>query len=103
MTLANFPSKVPEVMNMGIVPIVSDVGDYTKYYLEDGKNSIFIFGSGEQACYEAVQKALKLFPKQFKELSKNARRCVEERFDYHVWAPVIREMIEDVSGNEHVV
>lgn len=100
MTLANFPSKVPETMDFGIVPIASDVGDYTRYYLEDGKNSIFIRGSGEQACYEAVRKALQSFPEQFPVLSRNARRCVEEKFDYHVWAPTIRQMIETVSAEE---
>lgn len=29
MTIANFSSKVPEVMSYGIVPIANKVGDYT--------------------------------------------------------------------------
>ena len=98
MTQANFPSKVPETMNYGIVPIASDVGDYTKYYLRDGENSLFIPGDGEEACARAIRRALALFPQGFPELSRAARRCVEQKFDYHVWAPTLRAMIEQTTG-----
>ena len=98
MTQANFPSKVPETMNYGIVPIASDVGDYTKYYLRDGENSLFIPGDGEEACARAIRRALALFPQGFPELSRAARRCVEQKFDYHVWAPTLRAMIEQTAG-----
>ena len=44
-TFSNFPEdKVPEVMTYGVVPIVSRVGDYTQYYLEDGVNSLVFDG-----------------------------------------------------------
>ena len=89
---------MPETMNDGIVPIASDVGDYTKYYLRDGENSLFIPGDGEEACARAIRRALALFPQGFPELSRAARRCVEQKFDYHVWAPTLRAMIEQTAG-----
>ena len=41
LTRANFPSKIPENMCYGIVPICSKVGDYTTYYLKNMVDSIF--------------------------------------------------------------
>ncbi len=96
MTLANFPSKVPETMAFGIVPIVSDVGDYTKYYLENNKNSYFIKEAGERACYQAIKTAMEEFNADFDKMSQNARLCVETKFDYRVWIPAIKNMIEEV-------
>lgn len=96
MTLANFPSKVPETMGFGIVPIVSDVGDYTKYYLQDKVNSIFIDGSSKEACLAAIRAAISLSWDRYLEYSTNARKCVEEKFDYRVWTPTIQHMIESL-------
>lgn len=96
MTLANFPSKVPETMAFGIVPIVSEVGDYTKYYLKDGVDSIFIHGCSTEVCRNAVQQALKLSESEYIRLSINAINCVKTRFDYRVWTETIREMLLNV-------
>lgn len=95
-TLANFPSKVPECMNLGIVPIVSDVGDYTKYYLEDAKNSIFIHGDSAEEIKNAIRKAISLSFDEYKEYSNYAIKCAEEKFDYRCWLPQIKEMIESI-------
>lgn len=96
MTLANFPSKVPETMCFGIVPIVSEVGDYTKYYLKDGVNSIFIHGCEKEVCKAAIRKALELTQEEYLVTSKEARFCAENRFDYRKWTGTVREMLENV-------
>ena len=96
MTLANFPSKVPETMCFGIVPIVSEVGDYTKYYLRDGENSIFIHGCGKEECKAAIRKALQLTQEEYLNVSKEAFCCAENRFDYRKWVDTVRGMIENV-------
>ena len=96
MTLANFPSKIPETMAFGIVPIASKVGDYTKYYLEDSVNSIFIYGCTVQNVLESIRKALKLSEEEYFKLSKSAVKCVETRFDYHVWSGTVKEMIDQI-------
>lgn len=95
-TLANFPSKVPETMAYGIVPVVSEVGDYTKYYLEDGRNSIFINGDSVEEIMKSIRKALDLSQEEYEVYSKEARKCAKSRFDYRNWISEIRNMIESV-------
>lgn len=95
-TLANFPSKIPEVMSYGIVPIASEVGDYTKYYLQDGYNSIFINGDTAQEVRKAVRKALAMKKEEYSVFSKRARQCAEERFDCRVWTSEIKKMLDTV-------
>lgn len=94
MTESNFPSKVPEVMCYGVVPIVSRVGDYTKYYLKDNENSIIFDGGDSKSCYEALERALRLSDDEYNRLSQNARKCAENKFDYHNWAFKIQENIQ---------
>lgn len=86
MTLANFPSKVPEVLCYGVVPIVSRVGDYTKYYLTDGVDSIIFDGSGVADCIEAIRRALSLSKEEIRIMSNNARKCAIKKFNYKIWA-----------------
>ena len=89
MTLANFPSKVPEAMAFGIIPVVSEVGDYTKYYLHDGYNSIIFTGKEGDTCVDALKRAISLEEEEIAKLSYNAYQTVKERFDYKNWVDVI--------------
>ena len=59
-TLSNFPSKVPEMMGYGIIPIVSKVGDYTDEYLTDGKDCIQVEKCSIEDGVAAIRKALQL-------------------------------------------
>ena len=94
MTESNFPSKVPEVMTHGVVPIASDVGDYTKYYLRNGENSIVFQGCNKECCKEALTCALQTPYVDYLQLSANARLCAESRFDFHNWSDKLRDIIE---------
>lgn len=96
MTLSNFPSKVPETMTHGIVPVCSDVGDYTKYYLTDSVDSLIFKGCSREVCATALRRALAVSEEQYHCLSRNARNCVEKRFDYHNWVDALQENIEAV-------
>ncbi len=96
MTLSNFPSKVPEVMTHGIVPIVSRVGDYTKYYLEDDINSLIFDGCDSDVCKKALERAINIPFEHYMELSTHARECVETKFDYHNWIKIIGESVEAI-------
>lgn len=95
-TLANFPSKVPETMTYGVVPIVSDVGDYTKYYLTDGEDSIFIKGDSAEKTREAIRMALSMNTVEYEQYSKKAMDTARRCFDYRVWVSKIGEMLEMV-------
>lgn len=94
MTESNFPSKVPEVMTHGVVPIASDVGDYTKYYLRDGENSIVFQGCDKECCKKALIRALQTPYADYLQLSANARLCAEKSFDFHNWSDKLRDVIE---------
>lgn len=94
MTLANFPSKIPEAMTYGVIPIASDVGDYTKYYLKDGENAIVFKGDTEQDCMNALKRALSLSMDEVKKMSFEARKTAENRFDYRNWTDSLGRFFE---------
>jgi glycosyltransferase involved in cell wall biosynthesis len=94
MTLANFPSKVPEVMCYGVIPIVSRVGDYTKYYLEDNVNSLIFDGCDIDLCLEKIRQALSMTQAEIVDLSLKARECAKNKFDYRNWAGKIHNALE---------
>lgn len=96
MTLSNFPSKVPEAMCCGIVPIASRVGDYTSLYLEDGKNSLVFDGCSVADCKTALERAIDLPIVEYQELSTGARKCAQDKFDYHNWTDKIRQAIQSL-------
>ncbi|SEO64275.1 Glycosyltransferase involved in cell wall bisynthesis [Paenibacillus sp. OV219] len=96
MTLANFPSKVPEAMCYGVVPIVSRIGDYTKYYLEDDVNSLIFDGCDIDLCLEKIHKALSMTQQEILKLSLKARECAESKFDYRNWVGKIHHALENI-------
>lgn len=95
-TLANFPSKIPEAMIYGVVPIASDVGDYTKYYLQDGYDSIFIQGDSQDNIRKALIRAISLDDKEYIDYMENAKNTAGTKFDYRIWVPKIGEMLKSV-------
>ena len=96
MNLANFPSKVPETMAYGIVPIASRVGDYTELYLRDGENSFIIEGSKVEQVTEAVHKAISISYDEYKNMSKAARRCVYKCFDYRTFSAQLKDVLDSL-------
>ncbi len=94
-TLANFPSKIPETLTYGVVPIASIVGDYTKYYLKDYENSILFFGASSNEIVEALRKGIHLDGNEYQRLSNNARKTAEQKFDYRVWIEKIENTLEN--------
>lgn len=93
-TLANFPSKVPELMTCGIIPIVSDVGDYTQLYIKDQQNGIVFQNCTIEDCTEAIERAVQLTEEKRRILSQNAQMMIKDKLDYHVWGEKIKEFLE---------
>lgn len=85
LTLANFPSKVPESMTHGVIPIASRVGDYTNIYLKDGINSIIFDGCSAEDCIVAIKRAASLSETELTQMHNNARMTAENEFNYHNW------------------
>lgn len=99
MTQSNFPSKIPECMCYGIVPIMSNVGDAPKYYLKNQINGIVFEGCTVAACKEAICEALALNWNTYKLLSESARKTAETLFDYRQWSDRVLEAIKGARGN----
>ena len=101
LTKANFPSKVPEVMCHGVVPIASDVGDYTKLYLEDGKNSIIIHGYKSDVIKDALVRCIEINYEDYCVLSENAYELVCDKLSYKVWGHKIENALNSVSNEKN--
>ncbi len=93
-TIANFPSKVPELMSYGVIPVVSRVGDYTDIYLKNKENSIIFENCTVGECAGALKTAIELKEDELMKLSQNAQSCVKEKFDYHNVAKRLWDFIE---------
>lgn len=100
MTLSNFPSKIPEMMGYGVVPVCSDVGDYTTLYLEDGKDSVIFSGCGREDCVAAMRRAMNITTEQLVAMKYAARKKIEDKLDYHNWANVLQSFLERAVGNK---
>lgn len=96
MNLANFPSKVPETMAYGIVPIASRVGDYTDLYLRDGENSFVIEGAKVQQVTDAIRRAISIPYFEYQKISEAARKCVSECFDYRAFSKQLKDTLDSL-------
>lgn len=85
-TTANFPSKVPELMRYGVIPVCSDVGDYTKLYLEDKIDSLIFCGGQPIDCANAIKRVCNLNPEELLELKERVVKSAEEKFDFRKWS-----------------
>ena len=84
-TESNFPSKVPEMLVYGVIPVCSDVGDYTKLYLENDVNAIIFEGAAPEECSQAYRRAINIDKEKKSRMKINARHTAETKLDYHVW------------------
>lgn len=96
LTKANFPSKVPEVMCHGVVPIASEVGDYTKYYLKDGENSIIIKGNSAKAIKDAIIRCINISCNEYNVMSNNAYNLVCSKLSYKVWGDKLKNILNQI-------
>lgn len=94
-TISNFPSKIPEMMCYGVIPIMTKVGDCPFLYLKDNEDSILFKHCTVEECKSALQRALDLNDEQRKMMQKNARRKTEELFYYKQWEKRILEFLKN--------
>lgn len=89
-TQSNFPSKIPEMMSYGIVPIMNKVGDCPNYYLKDSEDSILFENCTVEECKKAIQEAIKMDKNTRISMQKRAREKAEQVFDYTGWRKKIK-------------
>ena len=92
-TIANFPSKVPETLCFGIIPVCTEVGEYTMSYLRNNKNSIVFSGEMQQECMNAIRKAINLSESDYLRYRKEARTTAIEEFSYKKWSKRLNDFI----------
>ena len=95
MTLANFPSKIPETLSYGIIPICSRVGDYTTLYLKDGINSLIMDGCDKNTIAVGIKRALQMSDIEIGDCSDRCRNTAEEQFDYRRWIEPMNDFFEN--------
>lgn len=95
-TLSNFPSKVPEMMSYGVVPVCSDVGDYTEIYLRDGIDSIQFENDSVSSCADAIRRAIEIKESSnLAKMQKSARETVKGKLDYRNWGDRIVAFLQN--------
>lgn len=93
-TEANFPSKIPELMSYGVVPICTDIGDYTNDYLSQ-ECAFIIHGNSASDCKNAIHCAINMSEKSYLLMRQKARYLVEKTFYYKHWAEKINAFLEE--------
>ncbi|MGN0579554.1 MAG: glycosyltransferase [Ruminococcus sp.] len=80
-TRANFPSKVPELMNRGIPVIINSIGDIVEY-LEPDQDAILIEETTNEACLAALRKCLCKNQDELENMHRAAFKSAQDVFDY---------------------
>ena len=98
LTIANFPSKVPETMNFGIIPICTRVGDYTRDYLYNNENSLIFEPDSIESCISALRVAISMDDNEYLRLRRAVRNTAIDRFGYKNWSDRISDFL--LTGEE---
>ncbi|MBQ6786604.1 MAG: glycosyltransferase [Lachnospiraceae bacterium] len=93
-TISNFPSKVPEMMGYGIIPIVSQVGDYTQEYLTDDVDCIMVKECTIEAAKDEIVKGLNINKNRKQQMRENAYKTVNNKFAYSIWSDKIDDFLK---------
>lgn len=94
-TQANFPSKMPELMAYGIIPMGTKVGDYINY-LHDGVDSIHIEENTPEACTAALTRAIEMEWNALETMRVNAQVAARENFDYRRWVSRLADFVNNI-------
>lgn len=86
--VAGFPSKIPEMMASGVVPIINRIGDIVDY-LSDGSDSVIYDNANEEDCKNALLRVAEMTDEEIAVMRRNARDTACNSFDYRVWGEKI--------------
>ena len=90
--LANYPTKLIELMALGIPPIISDVGDYGTLIV-DGHNGFKIKESCPLSVARILQAATSLSCWEYALMRTNAAQTIENNNDYKLYSRALDEFI----------
>lgn len=92
-TKANFPTKIPELMGEGIIPIVSKVGDYTELYLRNKYDSFIIQGSEIERFSFVIRELLRLNDEELLKYHNNAISTAKDVFGISNWTGILKDYL----------
>ena len=81
---AGFPSKIPESMAAGCVPMMNLTSDLA-FYLRDGKDSLIVSDCSPEAFASCVRRALGLSVAARERMSRESQSAAASRLDFRVW------------------
>lgn len=92
-TKANFPSKIPELLSYGVIPVCSDVGDYTKKYLTN-QCAFIVAPECMSSSIEAIRQAIELPQDKYQQMRDAARKLAENKFYYKHYRKQIADFMK---------
>ena len=96
---SNFPSKVPELMAYGVIPILTKIGDIADY-LEDSKNCIFIEDDQPDLIADAINQAINLSNEKKEQMQSNTKNVIETTLNYKNWSESFVNFLRE-ENNEY--
>jgi hypothetical protein len=96
-TTSNFPSKGPEALSLGKIPIASLVGDFENNYLSNNVDSIVVKDDSIDSIQEALQKLITLSQDDITKMSLNAYNNYINNFHVNTWEKSVKEFINDLD------
>lgn len=94
---SNFPSKVPELMSCGVVPVMNEVGDISDY-LHDGTDCILYGKCTPEDCVQGIKRLMNMPDKELRTMQNAARKTAEEKFDYRNWSKKVIDFLCEESN-----
>ena len=95
-TISNFPSKIPEAIALGIVPVITRVGDCPNDYLTDGVDSILFDECTPECCARAFERAINIAGSdrsKFESLRNEAYNTAVKRFAVNNFSQVLSDFV----------
>ena len=87
-TKAGFPTKVVESL-ASATPVITNITSDLGMYLNDGANAVVSAGYTADDLAEAIRRAMRFTYDERLEMSRGARECAENNFDYRGYVGLI--------------
>ena len=92
---AGFPSKVPEAMLQGIIPVINRVGDVPSY-LHDGEDAFIFEKNDAESFLTALKRIIGATEEDIYKMRCAACENARKSFEYHQWIDTMTEFMKNL-------